>query len=103
MTWNIAPIRSAQADSAGAGRLTRATHEFEALLLETLLKPLEQSMGAVPGDAENGAAGSYASLATEVLASSLAAGRGFGIAALLQADLHKGIKPMVTVVRRGSD
>lgn len=74
---------------APPARLLHAARQFEALLLETLLGPVEKTFASVPG-AEDPSAASYQSLGAEALASGLAGRGGLGIADLIVRSLMKG-------------
>ncbi|MBZ5573077.1 MAG: hypothetical protein LAO09_14495 [Acidobacteriia bacterium] len=61
-------------------KIVRASQEFEAVLLNTLLGSLEQSFSAMPGKKLETGSDHYHYLGMQTLASSLAAGGGLGIA-----------------------
>lgn len=60
----------------------RAAHDFEAILLTSLLDGLQKSFTGVSDDDASGG-GNYALMGTQALASALAAGGGVGIARLI--------------------
>jgi Rod binding domain-containing protein len=74
-------------------KITQAAQQFEALLLNTLLRPLEDSFSALPGTRQDPGADSFSSLATESLSGALAAHGGLGIAKIIVHKLmqHKGL------------
>jgi Rod binding domain-containing protein len=74
-------------------KITQAAQQFEALLLNTLLRPLEDSFSALPGTRQDPGADSFSSLATESLSGALAAHGGLGIARIIVHKLieHKGV------------
>jgi len=74
-----------QAPAKAAG----AAHDFEALLLGSLLRSLQRGFSLLAED-ESAAAGSYKDLATEALARAMAARGGLGIADLILRNLVKG-------------
>jgi len=74
---------------APASKLTRAAREFEALLLNDLLGPVEKSFSSIPGQETAAGSGSYQYFATQALASSLAASGGLGIADRIVRNLLK--------------
>jgi len=63
-------------------RLVKAAHEFEAQMMQELLKPLAQSSGLTSDDSDgdSGSAGALGSFATESLAQALSQQGGLGIA-----------------------
>ncbi|MBZ5706018.1 MAG: rod-binding protein [Acidobacteriia bacterium] len=71
-------------DSKSAAKVLRAAQDFEALLLGSLLRSLEQTFSAVPGDAHVPGSDDYQYLGTQALASGLAASGGLGIADLIR-------------------
>ena len=84
---NTGILRFAQNDlgvAAGqrTAKLVAGAHEFEAMMLQQMLKGLK--FGEAPGDGEDGEAsganGTLQGYGTEALAKSIASGRGFGIA-----------------------
>ena len=78
-------------------KLKAAAEQFEAMMLASLLRPLEQTIASVPGnDGNQPGSQDYASMGTEALATALASGRGFGIARLLLDRLHQSTEASVT-------
>lgn len=74
-------------------RLVRAAHEFEAQMMQELLKPLAESSGLTGDDDEDGSgsAGALGAYATESLAGAISERGGLGIARDLIAQLsHSG-------------
>jgi peptidoglycan hydrolase FlgJ len=70
-------------------RLVRAAQQFEALLLETLLAPLEKTFASIPGGESLSSADSYQSLGAETLATGLSHSGGLGIAAMIIRNFLK--------------
>ncbi len=69
------------ADTLRTDKLTDGAHQFEAMMLQQMLKPLK--FGDAPGaneDEEAGANGTLQSYGTEALARAIAGQGGFGIA-----------------------
>lgn len=60
----------------------KAAHDFEAVLLTSLLEGLQKSFTGVADD-DPGGGGHYGLLGTQALASAMAAGGGIGIARLI--------------------
>ncbi len=69
------------ADTVRTAKLTDGAHQFEAMMLQQMLKPLK--FGDAPGaneEDEAGANGTLQSYGTEALAKAIASQGGFGIA-----------------------
>jgi Rod binding domain-containing protein len=82
---------AAVADGAKARRVLHAAHEFEAVLLNTLLGSLEHSFASLPGKDPEAGSDNYQYLGMQALASSLAARGGLGIASMITRSLlHRG-------------
>ncbi len=75
------------ADGAKARRVLHAAHEFEAVLLNTLLGSLEHSFAALPGKDPEAGSDNYQYLGMQALASSLATRGGVGIASMIVRSL----------------
>lgn len=81
----------AAADGGKARRVLHAAHEFEAVLLNTLLGSLEHSFASLPGKDSDASSDNYQSLGMQALASGLAACGGVGIASMIVHSLsHPG-------------
>lgn len=78
---------AAVADNAKARRVLHAAHEFEAVLLNTLLGSLEHSFASLPGKDPEAGSDNYQYLGMQALASSLAARGGVGIASMIARSL----------------
>jgi Rod binding domain-containing protein len=82
---------AAQAISVSApphnGKAEKAARDFEAVMLATLLEPLQKSFG---GSLEDGSIGSgeYGSMGTQALATAMAERGGIGIARLVLRHLE---------------
>jgi Rod binding domain-containing protein len=72
---------------AYAQRVMRAAHQFEAVLLNSLLGSLEHSFSALPGKKSDSIADNYHAMGMQALASSLAASGGLGIANMIAHNL----------------
>jgi len=68
--------------------LERAAHQFEALLLESLINSLEKGF-SVPGGSQTLGTQGYSQLATQNLAGALSQAGGWGISALVTRSLLK--------------
>jgi Rod binding domain-containing protein len=72
---------------AYAQRVSHAAHQFEAVLLNSLLGSLEHSFSALPGKKSDSIADNYHAMGMQALASSLASGGGVGIAKMIEGNL----------------
>jgi Rod binding domain-containing protein len=86
---SLSPVPVRAQDSAPAAKIHRAAQDFEALLLGSLLRTLEQTFSAVPGDSRVPGSDDYEYLGTQALASGLAASGGLGIADLIVRNIMK--------------
>ena len=82
-TSAVAPI------AEHARKITKAAHEFEAVLLNSLLGPLEKTFSSLPGKEADTVSDNYHSMGMQALASALAAKGGVGIAAMVVKSLSK--------------
>ncbi len=64
-------------------KLRESARQFEALLLNTLLGPLEKTFSSVPGQKDVPGASDYGYMATQALSSAMAAAGGLGIARMI--------------------
>jgi Rod binding domain-containing protein len=77
------------ASAEHAGKIAKAAREFEAVLLNTLLGPLEKTFSSLPGKEADAVSDNYQSLGMQTLASALAAKGGLGIADMIVKSLSK--------------
>lgn len=73
--------------AAGIGRGAKAAREFEAQLIGTVLESMEKTFAVLPGQDAIAGQDDYNYLGTQALASTMAAGGGFGIAHLIAQHL----------------
>jgi len=73
---------------ARADKASRAAHQFEGVLLNTLLSSLEHSFSSLPGKTAEVGSDNYHYLGMQALASSLSARGGLGIADLILRNLR---------------
>jgi Rod binding domain-containing protein len=76
-------------------RLVHAAHEFEAQMMQELLKPLSsgEGLGGEDGDSDSGSNGALGEFASEALGRALSEHGGFGIATSIIRELSaKGNK-----------
>ena len=78
---------SAAPTEAYAARVMHAAHQFEAVLLNSLLGSLEHSFSALPGKKPDSIAENYHAMGMQALASTLAARGGVGIANMIAHNL----------------
>jgi len=89
---SLAPVFQVPSPSPGrttSPKLAAAARQFEALLLETLLGPLERSFSAVPGGSNQAESETYQSMGVQALATGLAATGGLGIASMIVRNYMK--------------
>ena len=87
-------IASVTAQPAPPARLVKAAKQFEALLINTLLGPMEKTFSALPGQKDVAGDSDYAYMATQALASAMAASGGLGIARMIVRNVmsHQEVK-----------
>src|SRR5579864_3656992 len=78
---------SATSGEAYAQRVVHAAHQFEAILLNSLLGSLEHSFSALPGKKADSIADNYHAMGMQALASTLADRGGVGIANMIVRNL----------------
>lgn len=83
----LAPHPAVHASADYVRKVSKAAHEFEAVLLNTLLGPLERTFSSLPGKENEVESDNYHSLGMQTLATSLAAKGGLGIADLIIKSL----------------
>jgi Rod binding domain-containing protein len=72
-----------------ARKIANAAHEFEAVLLNSMLGPLEHTFSSLPGKETDAVSDNYHSLGMQALSGSLAAKGGVGIAGMIVKSLSK--------------
>lgn len=80
---------STAATEAYGKRVARAAHQFEAVLLNSLLGSLEHSFSALPGKKTDSVADDYHSMGMQALSATLAANGGVGIASMIIRNLMR--------------
>ena len=105
-------IQATAASSSQAGmstpqpRLVRAAHEFEAQMMQELMKPMTHasSLTGEDDDSDSGSGGALGEFASEALGKALSEHGGFGIASGIVKELsHSGnqkVTPPVTGMPR---
>jgi Rod binding domain-containing protein len=73
-----------------ARKVIHAAHEFEGVLLNTILGPLEQAFSSLPGKKPDSESDNYHYLGMQALSATLANHGGFGIADMI---VHNLLKP----------
>lgn len=79
--------------SPGEDPLRAAAREFEAILLETLLRQMRETAEALGGEDRGVVHGVYASWMDRELARALAAGKGLGLGEVLYRSLAGAARP----------
>jgi len=77
--------------AAEAQRVLRAAQDFEAVLLGSLLRSLQETLSAVPGEDRDVGSDDYRYLGTQALAAGLAASGGLGIADMIVRNLQTSL------------
>ena len=89
-----------------ARKIAKAAHEFEAVLLNTVLGPLERTFASLPGKETDAVSDNYQSLGMQTLTSNLAAKGGLGLADMIIKSLSKrdraGVTPHEKSLARGA-
>ncbi|MGH9499688.1 MAG: rod-binding protein [Terriglobales bacterium] len=89
-TFSVSTSHAAATPSAEhARKIAKAARDFEAVLLNTLLGPLEKTFSSLPGKETDAVSDDYQSMGMQALASGLAANGGVGIAAMIVKSLSK--------------
>ena len=86
---SLTPQAPAPATGAPSKKLLRVAEQFETVLLNDLLGSLEKTFASVPGEKDSPGSSEYSYLGTQALASGVAAGGGFGIAAMIVRNVMK--------------
>ena len=71
------------AEPAPLRKLVKAAQQFEGLLLNTLLTPMEKSFSSLPGQKDVAGADDYAAMSAQALAAAMSAAGGLGIARMI--------------------
>jgi Rod binding domain-containing protein len=80
---------SAISSSDSPERIVKAARDFEAVLLRSLLEPLQKSFSTIAGESSQAGQGDYEYMGTEALAIALAASGGLGIADMITKQLER--------------
>ena len=85
MTSIVEAQRTAGTSEAAvhARKIIHAAHEFEGVLINTMLGPLEQVFASLPGKQQDAESDNYHYLGMQALSSVVASGGGLGIADLI--------------------
>lgn len=87
---NLDAISSADSSSnEKSQKAMKAARQFEAILLNSLLDPLQKAFASLPGDDDQPGSGEYQSMGTQALATGLANAGGLGIAPMIAHSLLK--------------
>ena len=88
----VQTLRGARTPGTDPGKIDKAAHNFESLLIGHWLEQAEKSFASVPGtdpDQQNDSGrDQYMSIACESLAQGLSRGKGFGIARMISKKLE---------------
>ncbi len=83
------PVLPAQSAKVPAPKVVKAAREFEALLLASILGPLERTFSAWPGQETPTGSEAYQSMGMQALSAALAQHGGLGIANIVAKSLSK--------------
>jgi hypothetical protein len=70
-------------------RVSKAACDFEAILLRSLLEPLQKSFSKIAGEADSAGQEDYQYMATEAFASAIVSSGGLGIANMISKQLTR--------------
>jgi len=70
-------------------RVPKAARDFEAILLRSLLEPLQKSFSKIAGEADSAGQEDYQYMATEAFASAIVSSGGLGIANMIGKQLTR--------------
>lgn len=87
MTPILEPQMTVNSDVIHARKVIHAAHEFEAVLLNTILGPMEQAFSSLPGGKADSNSDNYHYLGMQALSSVLAQNGGLGIGDLMIRSL----------------
>lgn len=90
-------------DAKLTAKVRRAAQDFEAVLLQSLLDPLEKSFSTLPGKDDLSGGDNYHYLGTQALASALSQSGGIGLAAMTVRNLLKHSDLEIKVSRPFAD
>lgn len=83
------PAASEDSRNNSPERVSKAACDFEAILLRSLLEPLQKSFSKIAGDADAAGQEDYQYMGTEALASAIASNGGLGIAKMITTQLMR--------------
>ncbi|HEX5433180.1 MAG TPA: hypothetical protein VFY05_02990 [Candidatus Angelobacter sp.] len=82
-----AAVSSGLSTQEKSQKAMHAARQFEAILLNSLLEPLQKAFSSLPGDDDQAGSGEYQSMETQALATGLANAGGLGIAPMIAHSL----------------
>lgn len=89
-TVSLAPVMpNTQNQDATPARIAKAASEFEAILLRSLLEPIEKSFSSISGDMQAAGQDDYRYMSAQALASALASCGGIGFSQLVTKQLTR--------------
>ena len=86
---SVSPVNSSTTEGNHAAKMVRAAHQFEAVLLNSLLGSLQHSFSSIGGKKADSESTNYDYVGMQALASALAARGGIGIADRIVASLRQ--------------
>jgi Rod binding domain-containing protein len=92
----VTALSAASASPDSRERIAKAARDFEAILLRSLLEPLQKSFSSVAGESSQAGQDDYQYMGTEALASAMAASGGLGIADMITKQLVRASAAMAS-------
>ena len=89
MTAPVTSVSTISSAAAREHRIAKAARDFEAVLLNTFLGPIEKTFASLPGKEPDAVSDNYQSLGMQAITSSIAAQGGLGFAAMIAGSLSR--------------
>jgi len=86
---HVSPVNSTAAEGTHAAKMVRAAHQFEAVLLNSLLGSLQHSFSSLGVQITDSESTNYDYVGMQALSSALAARGGIGIADRIVASMRQ--------------
>ncbi len=83
----IATAKPQSGESADTQRVVAAARQFEAVLLESFVQPLQETFSSLPGGEDGLSVGGYRDMGTQAMASALAQAGGLHLAEMVVRNL----------------
>ncbi|SRR5229473_1958546 len=86
---STAAAADVQPGDQASRKILKAARDFESVLLNSLLRSMQETFSGVPGENKEVGADDYSDIGTQALASALAASGGLGIARMIMKNLAR--------------